>query len=342
MWVLGLVALGSVVVFETRVDDTRRAQVVIADLHNEQGAILAVAFSPALAGGRSTPSREVTAYSSPLLKRAYAASLAAFATSAMQRRTGASATCSARYFALIDRLCPARREGIEAAAARSSSRQERSSPAARRPPCTSELDDADSHFGAVCRSGRATSPPSATVRRDRLPAARVLDRTSLLASARGGAATSDAMTDALTGLGNRRKLFADMEGGFGALDRREPLAVGMFDLDGFKQYNDTFGHPAGDALLARLGTRLVAVVGDRGTAYRIGGDEFVIITPEDDGERALEAAQAALSERGAGFAVGCSRGSARILSGITLEQALHVADQRLYANKRSPPPARIR
>jgi putative nucleotidyltransferase with HDIG domain len=49
----------------------------------------------------------------------------------------------------------------------------------------------------------------------------------------------------------------------------------------------------------------------------------------------LEVAQEALTERGAGYSVGCSRGSACILAGVTLEQALHVADQRLYANKRS-------
>ena len=53
------------------------------------------------------------------------------------------------------------------------------------------------------------------------------------------------------------------------------------------------------------------------------------------GEVLLAAAQAALSERGPGFSIGCSRGSTRSLAGITLEQALHQADQRLYANKRS-------
>ena len=142
----------------------------------------------------------------------------------------------------------------------------------------------------------------------------------------------DATTDGLTGLGNRRKLFADMEH---PVDGDEALAVGMFDLDGFKAYNDSFGHPAGDALLARLGARLIAALDGRGNAYRTGGDEFVVITAAADGEQLLLAAQAALSERGPGFAIGCSRGSSRILAGVTLEQALHVADQRLYADKRS-------
>ena len=62
----------------------------------------------------------------------------------------------------------------------------------------------------------------------------------------------EAKTDALTGLGNRRKLFADMEPAGGDLGGRDPAVVGIFDLDGFKAYNDTFGHPAGDDLLTRL------------------------------------------------------------------------------------------
>ena len=113
------------------------------------------------------------------------------------------------------------------------------------------------------------------------------------------------------------------------------MAVGIFDLDGFKAYNDTFGHPAGDALLARVGSRLDATVGDRGDAYRIGGDEFVVTTAEADGESVLEAARVALGERGEDFSIGCSLGSARIHAGMSLEQVLHIADQRLYANKRS-------
>ena len=51
----------------------------------------------------------------------------------------------------------------------------------------------------------------------------------------------------------------------------------LFDLNGFKRYNDTFGHPAGDELLIRLGSALQAAVGEDGTAYRIGGDEFCLL-----------------------------------------------------------------
>ena len=51
----------------------------------------------------------------------------------------------------------------------------------------------------------------------------------------------------------------------------------MFDLDGFKSYNDTHGHPAGDTLLARLGARLAAAFTESGSAYRLGGDEFCLL-----------------------------------------------------------------
>ena len=145
----------------------------------------------------------------------------------------------------------------------------------------------------------------------------------------------DATTDALTGLGNRRKLFADMKGADTAVARDAVVTVGIFDLDGFKGYNDTFGHPAGDALLARLGRRLTAAVGENGIAYRIGGDEFVVTTAAAQGGRLMMAAKAALSEQGAGFSIGCSLGSTRIIAGSTLDDALHIADERLYANKRS-------
>jgi hypothetical protein len=82
----------------------------------------------------------------------------------------------------------------------------------------------------------------------------------------------EASTDALTGIGNRRALNEDLVTGLAAQDGPPELLLAMFDLNGFKQYNDTFGHGAGDALLSRLGGRLAVAVGDSGTAYRMGGD----------------------------------------------------------------------
>ena len=68
-------------------------------------------------------------------------------------------------------------------------------------------------------------------------------------------ARTEAVTDALTGLGNRRRLMADLEAELAYATADEPAALALFDLNGFKDYNDTYGHPAGDALLASLGSR---------------------------------------------------------------------------------------
>jgi len=114
------------------------------------------------------------------------------------------------------------------------------------------------------------------------------------------------------------------------------MVLGLFDLDGFKIYNDTFGHPAGDALLARLGARLEEVMSGRGTAYRMGGDEFCVLARvgRSGAEELLAAAREALSEQGEGFAIGASYGSVSIPTETTDPvQALHIADQRMYAGK---------
>jgi diguanylate cyclase (GGDEF)-like protein/putative nucleotidyltransferase with HDIG domain len=114
-------------------------------------------------------------------------------------------------------------------------------------------------------------------------------------------------------------------------------ALVLFDLDGFKGYNDTFGHPAGDALLARLGRALSeAVMGCGGTAYRPGGDEFCALLPTGSAQLPADVAATvtALSERGAGFSVSPSYGSVIIpaeASDVTL--ALQLADTRLYEQK---------
>ncbi len=148
----------------------------------------------------------------------------------------------------------------------------------------------------------------------------------------------DALTDTLTGLPNRRSLFADMEALLHESPPPDELALGMFDLDGFKNYNDTFGHPAGDALLARLGHKLAAAVNGHGTAYRMGGDEFCVIARGAGGYDVLGAAAEALTERGESWGVSCSYGNVVIAPDeLTLEEALQQADQRLYDNKRSLP-----
>ena len=95
-----------------------------------------------------------------------------------------------------------------------------------------------------------------------------------------------AMTDALTGLPNRRRLMADLE----AAIADDQARLALFDLDGFKAYNNTFGHLAGDALLTRLGHRLRESVADTGVAYRLGGDEFCVLASGAASASTIEAA----------------------------------------------------
>jgi two-component system, cell cycle response regulator len=147
----------------------------------------------------------------------------------------------------------------------------------------------------------------------------------------------EAITDALTGLANRRQLLADLERRLG--DERAPRTLLMlFDLDGFKSYNDTFGHPAGDALLVRLGTKLAAVPGEAGAVYRLGGDEFCLVTTiaEGEAESVIDRACDALSERGEGFEIVSSFGAVLLPEEATdAGHALQTADERLYAQKYS-------
>jgi diguanylate cyclase (GGDEF)-like protein len=150
--------------------------------------------------------------------------------------------------------------------------------------------------------------------------------------------SKDAITDALTGIGNRRKLIADLTRELPLASPARPVAILLCDLDGFKLYNDAFGHPAGDALLARLGHRLEQAVGPTGAAYRLGGDEFCVVAPVGDVglEPLASATLEALSESGEGFDVGCSHGAVVATGNLRApDVALRAADQLLYASKSS-------
>jgi len=144
-----------------------------------------------------------------------------------------------------------------------------------------------------------------------------------------------AVTDSLTGLANRRALMADLEDAVSA-SPPEAMVLALFDLDGFKAYNDTFGHPAGDDLLRRLGGQLQAAVEPHGRAYRLGGDEFCVLAHTRDlpAEAICEAAERALCERGKGFKITASWGKVLIPVEVTTStDALRVADRRMYAKK---------
>ena len=144
-----------------------------------------------------------------------------------------------------------------------------------------------------------------------------------------------AVTDSLTGLANRRALMADLEDAVSA-SPPEAMVLALFDLDGFKAYNDSFGHPAGDDLLLRLGQQLEASAEPYGRAYRLGGDEFCVLARTRDlsAETICEAAERALCERGKGFKITASWGKVLIPVEVTTStDALRVADRRMYAKK---------
>jgi diguanylate cyclase (GGDEF)-like protein len=149
-------------------------------------------------------------------------------------------------------------------------------------------------------------------------------------------ATTAALTDSLTGLGNRRALLAELERELTDAGAANSAVLVLFDLDGFKDYNDTFGHPAGDALLVRLGRRVEEAVAGCGSAFRLGGDEFCVVLRFDPDRVSddLDRAVAAMHERGEGFEVSSSHGTV-ILPAEAHEsaRALQLADQRLYAQK---------
>ncbi|HZR92486.1 MAG TPA: PAS domain S-box protein [Gaiellaceae bacterium] len=139
--------------------------------------------------------------------------------------------------------------------------------------------------------------------------------------------------DPLTGLGNRRKLIADLERRL-ATPQVEPFGFAIFDLNGFKTYNDLFGHPAGDTMLVRLAHALAAAAGDDASAYRIGGDEFCLVAPGRP-ELVFAHAQTALTARGEWFTIEAEYGHVYVPEEAQdVSSALQVADGRLYARKR--------
>ncbi len=147
------------------------------------------------------------------------------------------------------------------------------------------------------------------------------------------ASRHEASHDALTGLNNRRSLIAELERRLSEPEP-EPAVLALFDLDGFKAYNDAFGHPAGDLLLQRLGARLAETSG-RDAAFRMGGDEFCVLLPASGSADLVGRAQRALSDSGEGFTVGASAGAVNLPGEArTVSDALAIADHRMYAHKR--------
>ncbi|MFF8774106.1 diguanylate cyclase domain-containing protein [Kitasatospora sp. NPDC015120] len=120
------------------------------------------------------------------------------------------------------------------------------------------------------------------------------------------------------------------------------LAVLFCDLDGFKSINDRFGHNAGDAVLVEVARRLSAAVRDGDTVARLGGDEFVVLADgigrdeaKDLAHRLRNAIIPPMRIDGRGMRVGVSLGIGWAGCGMSIEEVLHTADERMYDEKRA-------
>jgi diguanylate cyclase (GGDEF)-like protein/putative nucleotidyltransferase with HDIG domain len=151
-------------------------------------------------------------------------------------------------------------------------------------------------------------------------------------------AMRSALTDPVTGLGNRRRfddrLGAELpEGG-----RNTPLSVCLLDVDGLKEINDQHGHPTGDRTLQAVAARL----GSSGEAFRLGGDEFALLLPGVEADQARVLIELVLidvaREAGLDAPVRVSGGIAAYpYDGTTPTGLVERADEALYESKRSAP-----
>lgn len=159
--------------------------------------------------------------------------------------------------------------------------------------------------------------------------------------------TKHSLTDSLTDLPNRRALYDEL-GRLLARAARDGsyVLVGMFDLDGFKQINDRYGHVAGDQLLKQCAGRLAGIVRETDMLARIGGDEFAFIGPgpvdEEEAHRSAFELAARATEATAGtyslreahlMYPGASAGVVAVRF-LSVDQAIGAADAAMYQAKR--------
>jgi diguanylate cyclase (GGDEF)-like protein/PAS domain S-box-containing protein len=161
------------------------------------------------------------------------------------------------------------------------------------------------------------------------------------ASARALRAAEDAKimaeTDQLTGVANRRRVYAVLESAISnAQASGEPMAVTVFDIDHFKSVNDRFGHQAGDDVIRRVTRDASRHLRGADLLGRLGGEEFVIVLPAVTTQIAMQVAERvrqAVQNGGANPAVTISLGLAEWVPGDTVESLLNRADQALYIAK---------
>ena len=150
--------------------------------------------------------------------------------------------------------------------------------------------------------------------------------------------------DQLTGLANRVSLHNDLDQALRALGEpsADPTAIAIFDLDGFKDINDTLGHSLGDRLLQKVAWRLMEIEAGNGEFYRLGGDEFVLVMPGCGDPREIAQAVDTMLKRlaekfdinGHHLFIGASAGIAIApADGADVEELLANADLALYDAK---------
>ena len=149
-----------------------------------------------------------------------------------------------------------------------------------------------------------------------------------------------AALDQLTGLYNRRSGEQRLAEEISRAVRHErPLTVLLIDLDGLKQINDRFGHPAGDLVLKGFSERLQKAIRGSDLAVRLGGDEFMVLLPECRAEEVKHVLSRldGLELEYDGTRIPCrfSRGWTDYKPGETAEELMKRADETLYANKRA-------
>ena len=157
-------------------------------------------------------------------------------------------------------------------------------------------------------------------------------------------ALSKALTDELTGMGNKRALQSCLHRETErSIRRKQPLSTLIIDIDHFKKVNDTHGHRAGDAVLKQFGSLIQKNLRKTDLSFRYGGEEFVLILEETDKEHALQAAERirqAVQESNFAFEdltipVSASFGCATYKLGETMDSFIERADQALYLAKNS-------
>lgn len=195
----------------------------------------------------------------------------------------------------------------------------------------------DGLFQLVTQRNRELSELNASLER------RIFERTEALRDA-NTQLESLALTDALTGLPNRRAVLRELQSNWQEFSASTPLSCIMIDADHFKEVNDTQGHGAGDAVLTSLAVTLRHALRTDDVLGRLGGDEFLVICQHTNEAGAIHLAET-LRRRVRSLEVPIGEASWRgsISVGVATREKAHIscdelivaADQALYAAKRA-------